>query len=38
MALAGFVVKIFNRSEAFTQTDDHELCKFCAYNTVCNRF
>jgi len=36
-ALSSFVAGIFNRNETFHQTNDEELCKFCAYKTICNR-
>ncbi len=28
---------IFNKSEKFTQTIDTDKCKYCSYNTICNR-
>ena len=36
-ALSAFVARIFNKTEDFHQTEDHDLCKYCAYNPICNR-
>ena len=35
--LKSFVENIFNKSVTFSQTDDLDICKFCGYNSICNR-
>lgn len=36
-ALAAFVAKIFDTEQAFVQTDNTDICDYCAYNLICNR-
>ncbi len=36
-ALGEFVAGIFNRTVDFQQTEDQDLCLYCAYNSICNR-
>lgn len=35
--LIAFVSAIFNRSVAFSQTQDLTICEYCGYNAICNR-
>ena len=35
-ALSVFVSQIFDQQHMFTQTEDLDICAFCAYNTICN--
>lgn len=34
--LKGFIETIFNTCSHFSQTEDKDLCEYCAYNTICN--
>lgn len=34
--LKWFIETIFDTSSHFSQTDDKDLCEYCAYNTICN--
>lgn len=36
-ALGKFVAGIFDRNIPFVQTEDQDLCLYCAYNGICNR-
>jgi ATP-dependent helicase/nuclease subunit B len=36
-ALSQYVVRMTNEAGRFVQTDDEEVCSFCAYNMICNR-
>jgi hypothetical protein len=31
-----FIGSVFDEALPFKQTEDTELCKFCAYNVICN--
>ncbi len=33
--LVSFIEKLFDEKIAFTQTEDKDVCKFCAYNAIC---
>jgi RecB family exonuclease len=35
--LENIIVSIYNTAEPFSQTEDRETCKLCAFNVICNR-
>ena len=37
MKLVTFIQEIFNEQNSFSQTEDEDVCEYCAYKTICNR-
>jgi ATP-dependent helicase/nuclease subunit B len=37
LKLIDFIKEIFNREHPFLQTEDEDICQFCAYRLICNR-
>ena len=35
--LVDTIKTIFNRDIPFSQTDDHDVCKYCSYKNICNK-